>query len=186
MNSNMNEELTPLSEAQYQPPAQLQPKPGYLTSQGQLTAVLTVISMLLAVFGYNVQPETMDNWITLVNSWAVTLLPLLTGLFAVINYTNSRGKVASNTLWANAAVQAATVTGTPVPLGGQKWWKDPNFWGGVAKVAAPMIPGPAGDIVGGVLHGGVSEGKEANVLAEGFTEEELRILKKLLKNARED
>lgn len=93
---------------------QISPKPGYKTSQGQLTALFTVASMALAFFGYSSwTPEKLDNIYQTISQVLVIIGPLLALIPVLKNYINSRGKIQSNSIWASAAV----ATGIPGKTG---------------------------------------------------------------------
>lgn len=80
-------------------------KPGWKTSQGQMTAVFIVASMVLSYFGYqHFTPERIETIYGLIVVALVVLGPLLPASWNLTNYINSRGKIQSNTIWATADV----------------------------------------------------------------------------------
>lgn len=164
------------------PPQAIASKPGYLTSQFGLTAVFTVIVTLLGYAGITTTHEQLDGYLAFGERMAALIVPFLALLGGVVTYINSRGKIASNTVNANAAVQVASVAGIPgigATLGGKNW-KDPKRYANIADMLAPFIPGGqfidrATDIVQGE--------QSTNEQEQGLTVEEMRILKELLRNA---
>lgn len=87
-------------------------KPGYLTSQFGLTAVITVICAIAMWFGYTIKPEQIEGYLALVERIAAMVIPFLTLLGTAVAYINSRGKISSNKINANAAIQVAQVAQT--------------------------------------------------------------------------
>ena len=83
----------------------LSPKPGYQTSQGQLTALFTVVSLILAaIFGWKISPYQISTWYGAIVAIVAIIGPLVANIPVLTNYINSRGKIQSNSLWASAAV----------------------------------------------------------------------------------
>ena len=131
------------------------PKAGWTTSQGQLTAIFTLVCLILGFFGIQKTPAQLDSWVTLANSLVETALPLITALVSLIYYIISRGKIQSNTINANAQVKIAQLTPPPMPmvaltssadgltplLGGDSW-KDPERYENLVSLAASLgVPG---------------------------------------------
>jgi hypothetical protein len=85
----------------------LSPKSGYKTSQGQLTVLFMVASMVLGYFGWNKSAQDIQNGYDLVVHLVETVGPLLSAALVLWNYINSRGKIQSNSLWASAAISVA-------------------------------------------------------------------------------
>lgn len=170
-----------LLTAEANPPQILDSKPGYLTSQFGLTAVFTVICAVLGYFGITQTPDQLDSYLATAERLAAMVVPFLALLGGVVTYINSRGKIASNKLNANAAIQVATVAGIPgigATLGGKNW-KDPARYANIADMLAPFIPGGkyidrATDVIQG--------SPVAPQTQPQFTEAEMRILKELLAN----
>jgi hypothetical protein len=131
-----------------QPPAAVDVKPGYLTTQFHLTAIVALVCLVLSWVGIQQTPEQIEGYLGLAEKFASIILPIVGAVYSVVTYTNSRGKITSNAIWANAEVQAATLTGTP-GLGrmlGGKNWKDPQRYINIAGQLSPFIPGVAGSI----------------------------------------
>lgn len=127
--------------------------PGWKTSQGQMTGIFTVICMVLAVFGYTIQPESIVDWVTRIETIALAIIPILTALFSIITYINSRGKIASNAINAKAHVMASAASSPPQVLGqvaeftsggllDDKTWKDPKTYEKLIHIASEVgVPG---------------------------------------------
>lgn len=75
----------------------MNPKPGIKTSEFWITAVSNIAGSILAIFAaYGlVKQEETDLWLTLVQSLAITIIPLS---LAIINssYIQSRSQVKTN------------------------------------------------------------------------------------------
>lgn len=137
-------------------PEQIKPKDGWKTSQGQLTALFTVVCLVLAWFGIQTTPEQLDSWVTIVNNVCDTILPIIVAGVTLIQYIISRGKIQSNTINANAAVKVAQASAVPAQLvaldgedelskiiGGDSW-KDPERYENLVSIAAQFgVPGAA-------------------------------------------
>jgi len=67
--------------------------------------------MVAALLGFHFTPDQLNGWVDLIEHLAATILPIVTALIAVFNFTNSRGKITSNTATANANIQAAALMG---------------------------------------------------------------------------
>jgi hypothetical protein len=140
------------------------PKPGWQTSQGQMTAIFTLICVVLAALGFHYTPEQLNGWADTANSLAKTIGPIVVAMISLYGYTTSRGKITSNAIIGTAHVQAAamqapqlgTAIGTPVEfaggLGNLKHvigsavgghdWKDPERYGNLLKIAGAFgVPG---------------------------------------------
>lgn len=109
-----NENTVGSNQTPDQPSPQLQAVPGYQTTSGQFTALFTVVALFLGLLGFHYSPDQVESWVALVNKIAVTLGPILAIVPVLWNYVNSRGKIASNTLMANATVLAAKEQGPSV------------------------------------------------------------------------
>lgn len=129
------------------------PKDGWKTSQGQLTALFVVASLILSLFGITKTPEEISGYVELANTLVTTALPIITAAISLIYYIISRGKIQSNSLWANAQIQVSQNQNPPqmiaplVPdrftrvLGGDDW-KDPERYGNILKIASALgVPG---------------------------------------------
>lgn len=99
----------PADQTPLQPSPQLQAVPGYKTTSGQFTAIFTVVALLLSLAGFHYSPTQIENWVQGGENLLTTLGPLLALIPVLITYINSRGKITSTTLNANAAVLAAPV-----------------------------------------------------------------------------
>ncbi len=160
------------------PPQTLGTKPGYLTSQFGLTATFTLVCLVLGWFGIQQTPEQIEGYLGLVERVATALGPIIAAVVAIVTYTNSRGKIASNTVNANSAIQVASLAGLPglgAILGGKNW-KDPKRYMNIADLVGNFVPA-VGQVTDAV-HRGPTASRESQ-----FTEEEMRILKNLLANA---
>lgn len=134
-----------------------EPKAGWATSQGQLTAIFTVVSMLLAFLGWKFSPEQVDNIYQLILTLLTVVGPLLVNVPILKDYINSRGKIQSNAIWADASVKTGGSTGNPpVPLAGLnmgKIFKDPKTYGKILDIVndTGIVPGPAGKILDSIV-----------------------------------
>lgn len=90
------------------PPVQIQP--GLSTTAGQFTALFTLVSLILAAVGYHYSASQIEGWAQAANNLATTIGPLLMIIPVLIGYINSRGKIQSNAIMA----QAHIATGVPV------------------------------------------------------------------------
>lgn len=166
-------QISELDEVQAQPPdvPVVSPKDGWTTSQGQMTAIFGIISLLLSFLGWHYTPDQIGNLYDLIMHAVTVLGPVIAFAKVLYEYINSRGKIQSNTLWANASLQTGTTpksltSGTPSPvtlagfdLGGLlsgKGWKDPSTYVDLAKIISKtgIVPGPAGKILGEALGSG--------------------------------
>jgi len=179
------------------PPALITQPHGLLTSSGQLTAVVSLFCMIMAAVGYHFTPDQINGWADAVEHWATIATPIVTMLIAVFNFTNSRGKITSNTANANATIQAAALMGSPKAnaiagtaggilsnlgilhnegsggsiqgsiLGGKNW-NDPQRY---ENIIADVIP-----LLGGLFH-------KKKVSSPNLTPDEQATLDALLKKA---
>lgn len=137
------------------------PTPGWQTSQGQLTAIFTLVCLVLSFFGFHYTPEQMNSWADTANHAAQVIVPIVTALVGVVGYTMSRGQTHQVAMAATAAVQVAQtqaqgqILGTeatlsePVAFGGGlshiiggKNWKDPDRYGNLLHIASQFgVPG---------------------------------------------
>lgn len=92
----------------------ISPTPGFQTSQGQLTAIFTLICLVLGVFGIVKTPAQLDSWAATANHLVEVALPIITALISTVYYIISRGKIQSNAINANATVQAAALAPAPI------------------------------------------------------------------------
>ena len=125
------------------------PKPGWTTSQGQMTAIFAVVSMILAYFGFSYSPEQIGNVYELIMQIVTVVVPLVTGAATIINYTNSRGKTCSNAINSSAAISTAANLGGLGSLLGGKNWKDPARYKSILDIVGKtgIVPGPAGKVI---------------------------------------
>lgn len=141
---------------------QLAPKPGFKTSQGQLTAVFGLVAFLASAFGFKYSSGDVSNLYAMIENLVTILGPLLAFVPVLINYINSRGKIQSNALWASASLSTGVgQTGTHSPgqplgiaggigdlLGGRNW-KSPERYLNIAKIGSKFVPG-LGNVVDAV------------------------------------
>lgn len=119
-------------ETPQQPSPQLQTVPGYQTTSGQFTALFTLVALILGLLGFHYSPDQVESWVALANKLAVTLGPLLAIIPVLWGYINSRGKITSNTLMANAAVLSAQAAPAPIQaVGGEILSAPAQFAGGL-------------------------------------------------------
>lgn len=165
------------------------PKSGWTTSQGQLTAIFTLVCLVLGLFGISKTPAQLDSWVATANHLVEVVLPLLASLVAMVQYIISRGKIQSNAINANAAVLTAQATGPvplmatatafqPVPLMGNPFgdFKDPHTYQNLIHIAGELgVPGatqadaiqqkvPVADLITGIL--GMFHKKTKNLPAQ--------------------
>lgn len=141
----------------------IQPKNGWLTSQGQMTGLLVLVCLIFSFFGIQKTPEQIESYLGIANRIAEVAVPLITATLALFGYTVSRGKTYSNAIQATAEVQKAAMepkieaiagtvlTGEPAQfadgftkvIGGDSW-KDPQRYENLVDVAAAFgVPGAA-------------------------------------------
>ena len=140
-------------------------KPGWQTSQGQLTAVFVVGAMILAFFGVRTTPDKLQNWYDVGVFLLPYVLPLLGSIPLLNKYIESRGKEKSNAIWATATVNAAKEAGIDGPilgasllgLSGKPSLKDFGSIAG-AVINSGLIPGKAGQVAGTIASVGSSLG----------------------------
>lgn len=81
-------------------------KPGWQTSQGQMTALFVFLLVTLAgLFGWDMTEDKAQATVEAVTKGLVALGALLAAWRQLQAYTNSRGKTYSNAIWANASIQ---------------------------------------------------------------------------------
>lgn len=163
-----------MTEKETQQQLPIQAPSGLATSQGQFTALFSLVCVILAFVGINTTPEQITGWLEFAESLAKIVVPVISAAGVLITYTNSRGKIESNTLWANASVSAASVAGIPgigAILGGKNW-KDPQRYIEIARTAGELgVPG-----VGKVVES-ISPSKQVE---DQFSDEDIKKLKDLL------
>lgn len=113
----------------------ISPKSGVTTSQGQLTIWFGIIAAILSAVGFATSPEQVENWYAMIQNLITILGPLLAYVPVLITYINSRGKIQSNNLWANAAIASGL-----------------NNKAEVMQLAG-INDGRLGDIIGGITKG---------------------------------
>ena len=154
------------------------PKAGWMTSQGQMTAIILVFCMVMSWFGFNIEPGQVDSYIATAEKWAAMLIPFLTMVATLVPYINSRGKVQSNTIMANSAIQVANLAGIPgvgAVLGGKNW-KDPARYGKIAEIAGGFVP----DIGGVISKAGAGVAGSQSEYASSQEERDVYMLDKLM------
>lgn len=135
------------------------PTPGWQTSQGQMTAIFTVVCIVLSFLGFHYTPEQFQGWLDRIEHIAVILGPILAIVPLLITYINSRGKIASNSLMANAQIKIAALQPLePIgelgqarlamfadrltPIIGGNDWKDPHRYEQLLHIASDIgVPG---------------------------------------------
>lgn len=153
---------------------QLAPKPGFKTSQGQLTAVFALVALVLSLLGFKYSSDDVANAYAMVQNIVQVIGPIITLVPVLIAYINSRGKIQSNSLWASASLstgvgkdglavgspaltsatttlaQPASFAGIGGLLGGKNW-KDPKRYLNIAKIGGTLVPGlgSAADAISG-------------------------------------
>lgn len=154
-------------------------KPGWQTSEGQLTALFAIVAMVLAAIGFkSATPDKIQNVYELAMQSLSTLGPIVAAGGVLWNYITSRGKTKSNSIWATAAIQNPMVENSGLAQNGLamglgnfggllsgKNWKDPDRYIGLAKIVGGIAGGRTGSIIGSVTGGG------ATGLPSGFVEE---------------
>lgn len=160
------------------PPPKVEVKPGYQKSEGQLTILFVMVAAVMSLLGFKYSPLQVQNAYEAIQTLIYTLGPLLAAVPILKNYINSRGKIASNSVWANAGLLNPAVSKdgvSPMALGllggkfdlgsilGGKDWKDPKRYIDIGKLASGVIPGGAvagkilDTVTGGGSGGGVAE-----------------------------
>jgi hypothetical protein len=152
------------------PPPKVEVKPGYQKSEGQLTILFVMVAAFMSLLGFKYSPLQVQNAYEAIQTLTYTLGPLLAAVPILKNYINSRGKIASNSVWANAGLLNPAVSKdgvSPMALGlmggkfdlggilGGKDWKDPKRYIDLGKIASGVIPGggAAGKILDAVTGG---------------------------------
>lgn len=156
-----NDGLLPVMESTGPPKMETSITPGYKTSSGQLTYIFTIVCALLAMFGYTkITTDNLNNVYTAVMTLITFAGPLIAGAWNLMNYTNSRGKIQSNAIWATSSVtQAHTLAGSGFSGGvlgkivsGIKTGLD------ITKIVAPALPIPGGISKGIQIGGSIMDG----------------------------
>jgi len=124
------------------------PKPGWQTSEGQMTFIFVIVSFLFSYFGHNVTTDQLQTGYGVIMDAVQHIGPILAAGGVVWNYITSRGKMKSNAINATAGM----ATGLMGPIGG-KWGKVLE----IGKAIAPALPGGAGVIAGSILGDDVSQ-----------------------------
>lgn len=157
------------------------PKAGWATSQGQMTAIVQIFCMVMLWFGYNIEPSQVDSVIANADRWAAMILPFLTMIGTLVPYINSRGKIQSNAINANSAIQVANLAGlggVGAVLGGKNW-KDPARYGKIAEIAGAFIPG----VGGAISRGAAGTLTEVSAMQVSQSERDAYMLDKLMDKA---
>jgi hypothetical protein len=123
------------------------PKPGWQTSEGQMTGIFVVVSFLFSYFGHTVTTDQLQNGYSMILDAIQHIGPILAAAGVLWNYITSRGKMKSNAINSTASM----AVGFASPIGG-KWGKILD----IGKAIAPALPGPAGAIAGSILGDDVS------------------------------
>jgi hypothetical protein len=84
----------------------LRARPGWQTSQGLLTALVVVGAFAYLFFGPSIAADRLNSAVSGALALAERLTPVIAAVVALRTYTNSRGKIQSNELWANAAISS--------------------------------------------------------------------------------
>jgi hypothetical protein len=89
----------------------IQVKPGWQTSQGQMTAFILLLSTLLATYlGWTwATPELLNNIYQLISLLVVILGLVGVNIPILTNYINSRGKIQSNAIWATTSMNLGKI-----------------------------------------------------------------------------
>ncbi len=141
-----------------QPSPQLTQPHGLSTSSGQFTAIFGVAAIILSLLGFHYSPAQIENWVQLVENFLTTIGPLLALVPVLMTFINSRGKIASNTVNANAQLlsQPKLISGELLPLvssGGvipaplfsnpmSPDWRDPHTYENLLKIGVAIgVPG---------------------------------------------
>jgi hypothetical protein len=153
-----NENTVAGNQTPEQPSPQIQVTPGLQTSSGQFTAIFGLVSVIMSLVGYKYSPAQIENWVELVNNFVIILGPFIAFIPVLMSYITSRGKIASNTVKANAVILAppviaplatgqtgefisGTLSSLPSKIGGADW-KDPKRYGNIIDIAAALgVPG---------------------------------------------
>ena len=105
MAQNQAGELIASGQITQLPLPTITPKDGWKTSQGQMTAAFLLITMLSSFFGWkSLTPDKIENIYQMVVLASIVLGPLLAAVMQLRTYTNSRGKITSNAIWATSAM----------------------------------------------------------------------------------
>jgi hypothetical protein len=138
------------------PPA-ISPKPGWQTSEGQITALVTAVLTILTGLGvFHITQDQATSVIQLIHDLFAVLVPIAGVVTLLWSYIGSRGRQKSNAINATAAVQVASLGSfSGATLGGfhvggllgGKNWKDPKRYLDIAHIAGEFLPGPVGKVV---------------------------------------
>lgn len=147
MAQEKNEAGTPMLTAELTAtePKYVDTPKGLSTTQGQFTALFSVIALgLSALFGWSLSSDNIESWLTVANNIALIIGPILATMGVLSTFINSQGKKESNTIWANASIEATNLAGIP-GLGrilGGKNWKDPERYGNILDILKTVgVPG---------------------------------------------
>jgi hypothetical protein len=138
-------------------------KPGIQKSEGQLTVLYTLASIVLSFIGFKYSPDKIETAWGAIQTLIYVVGPMLLNVPILKNYINSRGIVTSNTVWANAGLQNPLVSKDGAAsammaqgllstqglgldsilsaIGGGTGKKDPKTYIGLAKIIAGLAPG---------------------------------------------
>jgi hypothetical protein len=141
-------------------------KPGIQKSEGQLTVLYTLASIVLSYIGFKYSPDKIETAWGAIQTLIYVVGPMLLNVPILKNYINSRGIVTSNTVWANAGLQNPLVSKDGAAsalaahslmqqgllggvgldsilstIGGGTGKKDPKTYIGLAKIIAGLAPG---------------------------------------------
>lgn len=133
--------------------------PGWKTSQGQLTALFVAVAAILSLLGWHYTPEQLQSWWDAGAAILKTIGPLLTAVPILINYINSRGKIASNQVWATATMNNPLISNKNIDMQGLA---AAGFdIGGIADIVrgvGQVAGGKTGKTIGSILGSGGSGG----------------------------
>jgi hypothetical protein len=151
-------------------PPVISPKPGWETSEGQITAVVSAVLTVLTGLGiFHITQDQANSVLQLIHDLFAVIVPVAGVVLILWNYITSRGKTKSNAINATAAVQVASLTGnnaqsllgqpaqfaslggfhTSDILGGKNW-KDPKRYLDIAKIAGEFLPAPVSKTIDAV------------------------------------
>jgi hypothetical protein len=142
---------------------------GWKTSQGQMQGLVTVACLVLALLGFHYTPTQVAGVVNLVLHLGTILGPLVVWAWTHVNYTNSRGKIESNSLWATAQMntppeglgfasnmntaRGISVGGLAGSLFGGTGLKDPATLSGLAQTIGKLAGGKTGQTIDTVTGG---------------------------------
>lgn len=160
----------------------LKARPGWQTAHGILTGLVVLAAFGYLFFGPSFAADRLNSAVAGALAVAEKLGPVIAAVVALRTYTNSRGKIQSNELWANAFARnplaglvkgplAGTDAVQPMAQGllgglggaagavlGGKDWKDPARYANITDLAAEIAGGKAGKVIGAVRGGGAGQG----------------------------